>query len=65
MDRQQFDALSRRFAHLVGRRSILHVAAFGPMVAGLAVAGDGDAKRKRKKKKGIKGYTGPKRRRKR
>ncbi|MFN8678736.1 MAG: hypothetical protein U0Z70_20325 [Thermomicrobiales bacterium] len=51
MDRQQFDALSRRFAHLVGRRSVLHVAAFGPMAAGLAVAGDGDAKRKRKKKK--------------
>jgi hypothetical protein len=51
MDRQQFDALSRRVAHLMDRRSVLHAAARVPVAAGIAMAGEGAAKRKRRRRK--------------
>jgi hypothetical protein len=50
MDVRQFEALSRRVAHLVGRRTLLHAALVAPLVTGASLINDGEAKRKRKKK---------------
>jgi hypothetical protein len=49
MDARQFEALSRRVAHLVGRRSLLHAALIAPLVTGSAFVDSGDAKRKKRK----------------
>jgi hypothetical protein len=51
MDAREFEALSRRVAHLAGRRSLLRAVIAAPVVARITVAEDGEAKRKRRRKK--------------
>jgi hypothetical protein len=55
MDAREFEALSRRVAHLAGRRSLLRAVIAAPVVARITVAEDGEAKRKRRRKKKKKG----------